>query len=435
MNELAVFESNTEIKTSFGEPIRIIKYLASGGQGDVYLVEYAKEKKALKWYKPAALKNPNAFYANLKANVEKGSFGDAFLWPEAITEVVGGSFGYVMNLRPEGYYDLSKILGSKTCNFSSFQAAVEACIEIVNAFRLLHNEGYSYQDLNDGNFFIDPATGKVLICDNDNVAFNGTNTGILGKPKYMSPEIVTGKGGVLPNTQSDRYSLAAILFLILFMAHPLEGERFFGEICITDALAEKIYGSDPLFIFDPEGRNKPADKISICRWKFMPNYLKEAFLKAFSQEALKNPDRRLRELDWLKVLVRFRSDIAKCSCGNEVFIQNANTTICDACRNPVPVKYSIKLPGYSISAVKGSRVYRCQLGTCNADEALNPVALVVAKPDNPDVLGLKNMSGKTLNAVTPSGNTRLVQPKETIPFKTGISVEVFDKVIELKENI
>ena len=28
----------------------------------------------------------------------------------------------------------------------------------------------SYQDLNDGNFFIDPQTGKVLICDNDNVA-------------------------------------------------------------------------------------------------------------------------------------------------------------------------------------------------------------------------------------------------------------------------
>lgn len=431
---MALFEPGKIIKTNLGVPIKIVKYLASGGQGDVYIVDYNGKQKALKWYKPKSMRNPDAFYKNLKNNVDKGSPDKAFLWPDAVTERCEDSFGYIMDLRPQGYYELSKILASPKYNFSSFKAATEACIRIVSAFRILHNNGYSYQDLNDGNFFIEPKTGDVLICDNDNVAPNGVQTGILGKPRYMAPEIVVGNGKVMPNTQSDRYSLSAILFLILFMSHPLEGKRWLVP-CLTDDIAEKLYGSEPLFIYDPENRaNAPVNNIHknvIARWGFMPDYIKDEFLKAFSQQALHDPNRRPREFDWLKVLVRFRSDITRCSCGNEVFIQNAATTNCDRCGKPVVINNTIKLPLYSITATKGSRVYRCQLGMCNADDALSPVMLVVAKPDNPNILGLKNMTNMILNATTPSGVLKQVQPQEVIPFKSGITVEVYDKTIEL----
>ncbi len=429
---MAQFNPGKVIKTDFGAPIKIVKYLASGGQGDVYIVEYGGKQKALKWYKPQALRDANAFYENLKRNAEKGSPDKAFLWPDAVTERTEGSFGYIMDLRPDGYYELSKILASSKYNFSSFKAATEACIRIVKAFRILHNNGYSYQDLNDGNFFIEPKSGDVLICDNDNVAPNGTNTGILGKPRYMAPEIVVGKGEVLPNTQSDRYSLSAILFLILFLSHPLEGKRWLVP-CMTDQIAEKLYGSDPLFIYDPNNNdNAPAKGIHtgvIERWSYMPQYLKDEFLKAFSQQALTEPGRRLRELEWLKVLVRFRSDIVKCSCGNEVFIQNAATTKCDACGKPVVVNNTIKFADYAITAAKGSRVYRCQLGTCNPEDALTPIARVVAKADG--TLGIQNMTSNILNATTPSGKQKQVQPQDVVPFKPGIKIEVYDKIIEL----
>ena len=306
----------------------------------------------------------------------------------------------------------------------------------MSAFRILHNNGYSYQDLNDGNFFINPQTGDVLICDTDNIAKNGTSTGILGKPRYMAPEIVNGKGKVLPDTQSDRYSLAAILFLILFNNHPLEGSHWVMVTCMTDDVAEKLYGTAPLFIFDQTNRsNAPVRNLQISvieRWAFMPGYLKEKFVTAFSQEALKNPGKRLRELDWLQVLVRFRSDIVRCSCGNEVFIQNAATTKCDVCGKPVVVTHTIRLPGYSITAAGGSRIYRCMLGTCNADEALNPVACVVTRRDKPGVLGFKNMSGRILNATTPSGKPKQIKPNDVIPFNPGIVIEAFEKKIELQ---
>ncbi|WP_255910775.1 serine/threonine-protein kinase [Ruminococcus sp. zg-924] len=432
---MAQFEPGKVLKTNFGAQIKIIKNIGEGGQGYVYLVEYGGKKKALKWYKPSSLRNPDAFYDNLKRNADKGSPDKAFLWPEAVTERTEGSFGYLMDLRPEGYYELSKILGSKKYNLGSFKAATEVCIRIVSAFRILHNNGYSYQDLNDGNFFINPKNGDVLICDNDNVAPDGTTTGILGKAGYMAPEIVVGKGKVLPNKQSDRYSLAAILFLILFTNNPLEGKRWVDSTVLTDKIQDKLYGSDPLFIFDPNNSsNRPDRKLQgwvIDIWNCMPKYLKDEFVKAFSQEALKDPNRRLRELDWVKVLTRFRSDIVRCSCGNEVFVQNATTTKCDNCGKPVVIKHSIKLPQYTVTAVKGSRIYRCQLGMCNADDALTPVGLIVSKPDNPSVLGYKNMLPDIIQATTPSGKVNQVPAKGVVPFKSGIIIEAFDKKIEL----
>lgn len=428
---MAQFEPGKILHTSFGAPIKVIKYLAGGGQGDVYVVEYSGQKKALKWYRNAG-NDPEKFYENLKHNVDRGSPDKAFLWPEAVTEKSDGSFGYIMDLRPDGYYELSEYMLAGV-KFASFKTAAEACIRIVSAFRILHNKGLSYQDLNDGNFFINPQTGDVLICDNDNVAPNGTNMGVVGKPRYMAPEIVSNH--VLPNTQTDRFSLAVILFMTLCMNHPLEGKNSLVP-CLIPAEAEKLYGTEAVFICDPEDHsNAPVQNIHanvIRRWNFMPDYVKDAFIKAFSKQAIQEPGRRIRELDWLKVLVRFRSDIVKCGCGNEVFVKNASSTKCDGCGRMLTIDHKIKLPEYSITAARGSRIYRCQLGICNAEEALNPVMLVVAKEGTPPILGVKNMTSNILEAQTPSGNVRQVKPQEVVPVKAGITIKAFGEKIELE---
>ena len=423
---MAIFEKGTVLESTFDEPIVIESYIAGGGQGDVYVVRYGGEKKALKWYKNLG-KNPRAFYENIERNVKAGTPDKAFLWPEAVTKKTDGSFGYIMNLRPEGYHELSEFILARDVKFPSFKAVVESCIQIVSAFRILHNRGYSYQDLNDGNFFINPKTAEVLICDNDNVAPNGTNMGVIGKPRYMAPEIVTGKGAVLPNTQTDRFSLAVILFILLCNNHPLEGRRCAMIPCMTPAMAEKLYGSDALFIYDKDNSdNAPVKNIHknvIKRWQFMPDYIKSAFLKAFSQDAIKHPEKRLRELDWLKVLTRFKSDIVKCSCGNEVFISDAKDTICDNCGKMVAVKNVFKLPEYSVTISKGTWIYRCQLGVCNADEALSPIIHVLAKQDGNEVVyGWQNMTNNIVKAVTSKGEARQVAPQQVVPVKAGIKI-------------
>lgn len=430
---MAKFEAGKIIKTRTGSPIKIEDFLGEGGQGEVYLVTYNGEKKALKWYKNAG-KDPDAFYKNLERNIKSGSPDKAFLWPEEVTEKTEGSFGYIMNLRPEGYHELSEFIIAKKARFSSFKAATEACIRVVSAFRILHNNGYSYQDLNDGNFFIDPQTGDVLICDNDNVAENGTNSGIIGKPRYMAPEVVLGK--CMPNSSTDRFSLAIVLFIILMLNHPLEGKHWKDIPCMTTEAAEKLYGSKALFVFDKENQsNAPVPGLhnnALRRWKYMPAYIRDAFQKALGQDAIKNPAKRMRELDWLKVLVRFRSEIALCSCSNEVFIVDAKTTPCDGCGKPMPVTHTIKLAEYSMAAINGSRVYRCQIDrACNADKALDPIASIISKKGAPGVLGIKNMTDQTFAITMPDGSSKRLAPKEVMPFLSGTVVKIYNHTFTL----
>ena len=406
-----VLANGFRIKTLFGGTVKVAKYLAEGGQGAVYVVDYNGEKKALKWYKKNALgKNPTAFYDNIKQNVMRGSPSPEFLWPLDVTEWVDGTFGYIMDLRPEGYYEVTEFM-LRHVKFKSFRTVIDAALHIVSAYRILHNEGYSYLDLNDGNFFINPQNGQVLICDNDNVAPEGTDTGIIGKPRYMAPEIVLGKNK--PNSLSDRFSMSVILYILFCLNHPLEGKRYLVP-GLTAAHQEKLYGSEPLFMMDPDDHsNGPHPVIhsnSITMWHCLPDYMRKIFESAFSQKALQRPAARPKEIDWLKVLTRFRSEIVRCSCGNEIFIEDGKPCRCDGCRKMAVVPYRLVLSEYSIPAIKDSRVYRCQLGVCDANDALNPVAHIVEKKDTPGVFGIRNKTDRRWDALTTKGVARKVAP-------------------------
>lgn len=418
----------TQIATKSGTMITIIKFLGEGGQGAVYEVDYGGVKKALKWYKELG-KDPEAFRKNLEENIAQGSPAPAFLWPEDVTVWKDATFGYIMGLRPEGYYEVSEFLIANVK--ADWKQLVDASMNIVTAFRILHNRGYSYQDLNDGNFFINPQTGDVKIADNDNVAPSGKNMGIMGKPRYIAPEVVLGKN--LPNTASDRYSLALVLFLLLLRGHPLEGKKGM-PILMTDAEARRIYGEEPVFIFDPtDDSNRPNEELNkgvIELWKCLPQYMKDVFIRAFSQDSLKKVH-RVVELEWLRALTRFRSDIVRCSCGNDVFTENARDICCDQCGKKISFKSKVHLPEYSIPAVPDSRIYRVQLGTVNPEDALKPVGIIIRSTD-PNVVLLRNSSDSTWNCVTSTGVKRTLKKTESAPVKAGIKMKVYGADIELE---
>lgn len=424
-----------KVKTLLGSVVTVNKHLGEGGQGDVYAVDYNGKQMALKWYKPNGMgQKPQAFYENIKNNVMRGAPSNEFLWPLDITEWKDGTFGYIMGLRPDGYHEVTDFM-LRNVTFTSYRTAIDAALHIVSAFRILHNAGYSYQDLNDGNFFIDPRTGKVLICDNDNVAPNGVETGILGKPRYMAPEIVTGKKK--PDNLSDRFSMSIIIFILFCMNHPLEGKRSLAA-CLSPELQEKLYGTDPVFIMDPTNKeNGPDPKIHknvIKVWPCLPEYMRTLFLSAFSKKAMESPNARPKELDWINNLVKFRSDTIRCQCGNEVFTQNGAPCRCEICKRMLDIPYRLEFSEYAIPGVADSRIYRCQLGTCNADEALKPMGRIVAKKEDRSILGLKNLSDRSWNATTPSGKAKKVMPGEVIPIKDGITFTVNTETIQIKSN-
>ena len=455
------------IKTEGFKTVKILEELGAGGQGTVFKVDYGGQLKALKWYHDRAFDvlvntgNPSAsirervvdthasaekkkqFRENLKNNIKHGAPSDAFLWPQDITEETHGSFGYIMDLRPPEYIELSKLLLGRKYRFSSYQARVDGMLNLVNAFRVFHNKGFNYQDLNDGNFFFNPNTGDLLVCDNDNAAYAGYKTGIIGKCRFMAPEVVLGQK--MPDTMTDRFSMSVVLFFMLFRTHPLEGVRS-TPACMTPSNEKKVYGSSPVFVFDPQdSSNRPIRGVSdhaVLIWNRTPQYVKEAFERSFSKGAMtfsldsslaaggKYGASRLIEKEWINVLTRFRNDIVRCSnpkCTREEFFVGTNRK-CASCGKLLWISNSLKLPKYEMPIHEGAQVYKVQLGPCADSEALDVVAKVLSKNGS---FGIKNVSGDDWHCITSTGAERVLRSGEALPAKPGIRIATLNGSMEI----
>lgn len=429
---MAGLKPGTRLKTEKFKTVEIVKQLGEGGQGIVYLVRYDGEEKALKWYFSNKLKNYDSFKKNLKQNIEKGAPSDKFLWPLDITEEQDGSFGYIMELRKPGYEEFSQYLITKV-RFDGIMPIVNAALNITAGFRALHNSGYAYQDLNDGNFFIHPKTGDVLICDNDNVVPNGVNMGIAGKCRYMAPEIVTGKSS--PNNYTDRFSLAVMLFLLLFMNHPLEGKATMHP-CLTEEMERRYFGTNPVFIYDRENpSNNPVRGIHhnvIALWPLYPAYVREAFETSFSHEAMiEDTSRRLMDKQWLQLFIRLRGDVMRCACGDETFIDPDGAVKCLNCGREIKPALKIKGQKYNIALYPDVRLYMSQIITDRLDDPDAPFAKVVRGKNNPKQWGIANFSGKSWAVTTPDGKNPVKNNGETLRLARGLKIGFENKELEI----
>lgn len=419
------FNNGKTLQTVSGKTLKILAKLGEGGQGVVYKALLGKKEFALKWYKPGAIKQPDAFYANIRNNIEKGSPSPVFLWPLELTERTEGSFGYLMDLRPDRFKELPQFLTRKVC-FSGITAAIHAAMQIVSGFRALHGRGYSYQDLNDGNFFADPKNGDVLICDNDNVAPYGESLGVLGKCRYMAPEVVTGKKR--PDVHTDRFSMAVILFLLFCMGHPLEGEGTLKFPCLTTEVEKKIYGSEPVFVFDRHAAyNRPhpeKHKNVPMLWRYYPPYIQDLFHSVFSKESMTGSDaeHRVNDMDWMKALSRFQDSLARCPhCGWEAFISEQQQGRCASCGKTFQRPLALKSKRSLLALVPGKKLFASfYIGSDGYDEC---VGEVIPSKNNPSLLGLRNLSGSEWKATLPSGAAKAFPPQSVIPLYRDIAIE------------
>ena len=433
-------EIGQEIVTEYGTKAKVLGVIGKGEIATVYRVEINRTEWALKWFDIDKIPDPEAYRQNISKNIKDGEPNNKFLWPKYLTKKdADGNFGYIMEIKPdsfESFRDLIKDfklvkdesgdLIKKHVRFSSIYAMVTAAINIVNTFRKLHKTGKRYHYMSDGGFFVNTETGAVLVGECDNIAGDGVSFGIKGYPGYTAPELIMGKAK--PSIQTDNYSLAAVLFKLLFRGDPMEGRKVVMDISLTEEEYLKHYGENALFVYHPDDdSNRPVRGIHdnvIKFWQTYPDYINTAFTHSFTQ-GLTKPHERIGEEDWQKLFIRLRSEMIICMCGRTNFVsqfekKDSRTYKCPRCGTEFStLAFSNK--NYRVPLYVGCKFYECEIDI-NSDDFLTVAGEFVENKIRAGVLGIKNCSDKTWKAKMPDG-VHDIEPGKGFPLWQGLEID------------
>lgn len=424
MNEL--LKPGQSIRTDKGDTCQVEKFLGGGGQGEVYRVNWQGKPYALKWYFEHTATSGQL--NNLRILVDKGVPNPRFLWPlEIVTQAGLPGYGYLMSLRESNYTGIIDLMKSRV--EPSFRALATAGFQLADCYLQLHSRGFCYCDISFGNVFWNPTTGDVLICDNDNVIVNGQKPEIGGTMGFMAPEVTTG--AATPSIDTDKHSLAVLLFYMFMVHNPLEGMRESAIRSFDMPGKVKVYGHEPIFIFDPNDHSNRPDpryhKPVLNLWPIYPQFLRNLFTKAFTIGLKDARHGRVTETEWKATMVKLQDSILYCGqCQCENFydaeaIQAANGTApkCWGCKQSVILPFRIRI-GKSVTMLN----YDTKLFPHHVNDNLRfdftaPVAEVTRHPQDHSKWGLRNLSPEKWVLTASDGTVRDVESGRAAPLMNG----------------
>src|SRR5271166_20629 len=397
------------------------KFLGGGGQGEVYEANVEGKPFALKWYFPASATAQQRKV--LEVLVDRGAPSDRFLWPvELVSQKDVPGFGYLMPLRPPGYNRVVDLVKRRV--EPSFRVLATVGLGLADSFLKLHAKGFCYCDISPDNVFFHPDTGDVLICDNDNVLVDGSSGGaVLGTPRFKAPEVERGEA--LPTSQTDLYSLAALLFYILHIHYPRGGYKESSIKAFDYPAMSWLYGTEPVFIFDPnDDSNRPDPRFHSNAtefWAIYPTFLKELFISAFT-EGIRDPlHGRIREGVWRSAMARLLDSIVYCYCDAKNFYDEVELKRsggvprpCWRCKKCFRLPPRIRIDRNIVMLNHDTRLFQHHVDPRHLYDFSTPVAEVTRHPTDASVWGLKNLSQEKWVATLPDRSVMDVEPGRSV---------------------
>ena len=411
--ELRKTHDGSHITISESEP------LGSGSQGEVWkAVDEGKSVAVKVYHRHTATEEQRAALERL---IAKGSPASCFLWPLAMVEEAETKrYGYIMDIRESNFRALEDFLARRVQ--PSMRVMLTAGVKLADGFLRLHSNGLCYRDISFANVFFDPKTGEVCICDNDNVDVSGAEMGgVLGTQRFMAPEVVRREAA--PAADTDRYSLAVLLFFLLYGGHPLDGRKEADIRCLDVPAYERLYGFKPLYIWDPNDHsNRPFPGVHdnpIAFEKMYPQAIAGLFQRSFT-EGLRYPSKRVRESEWRKTLASAIDSIWLCRCGAENFydpVVASSSEHCWSCRQLLVLPPRIKIGDAVILLNRATRLFGYHVGSTRDDDT--PIAEVVQNPQRSDLFGLRNLGAEKWALTKPDGVVADVPPGRAVPILHG----------------
>jgi serine/threonine protein kinase len=363
--------------------------------------------------------------------IRKEPPSESFIWPVDLALHQGHpSFGYITPSRDVRFRSFGELLSRRVD--PTFHALTTAGLCLADAFMRLHIAGFCHSRISLQNLFLDPHTGEISLSENDDLVPDGEPWhGGIGAPRFLAPELIRGKTG--PSVATDHHTLAVLLFLMLMVHHPLEGRQESEIHCFDLEARRKVYGSQPLFIFDAKNlSNRPVPGLqdnALLFWNFYPAYVRDIFHRAFT-DGLRDPQSRVGENEWRSLFIRMRDQIYYCdSCGAESFLSDGGNSPgpppaqdCWACHQPLPAPLRIRLVHHAVILNQDTVLYSHHLDAGRRHDFSQIMAEMSPHPTRSDIWGLKNVSATTWTGISPNGKSISIPSGKSLSLIPGVRI-------------
>lgn len=238
----------------------------------------------------------------------------------------------------------------------------------------------------------------------------------------------------MPSTQTDLYSLSVLLFYLLMMHHPLEGKREAEVHCLDLPAMTRLYGTEPLFIFDPQNQANTPDPAlhqnALLFWPLYPQFLRDLFVHAFT-DGLRDPQHgRIRESAWRAALARLRDALLYCAaCGAENFYDaetsrtsEGKAALCWACQHELILPTHLTIGKQVIMLNHNTQLFPHHVDAERLYDFAQPIASVTRHPTDPRIWGLQNLSSQSWTCTLAGGQVKAVPPGRSVTLTVGTRI-------------
>lgn len=280
--------------------IRLIRFIASGGEGSVYETNTPYICKIFK------VCNANRYkYDKLELMLRTRMGIEGICWPKRMVYNFRGEFiGYLM---PKAYgQQLKKIFQNNNEGMGDIDKKfyVDLCLKILEKFEYLHRKGIIIGDVNPMNILVVSAD-EIYFVDTDSYQIGGFPC-LVDLLPYTAPELQLSKNKRYSRTiGNENFSVAVLLFVIL-----MNGKYPYANKSKRELSYNIINGNFNLSIEDE--MDKASDNQLLDSWYELPRYLREAFYKTFKNGETNNAeDYRLSIRDWYRLIKYYQSYLEK----------------------------------------------------------------------------------------------------------------------------
>lgn len=440
----------------------IVKYIGKGGFGVVWEVKRVSDgaKFAFKFFEESTDLKMRLAHTQIRKNIDHlikkpikesdGSYLSGFVRPLEMVSNAGGKkgFGYIMDFVEVQKYATIYRSWRKRDQFGV--DALEACVlgkKIAHTFDRIHASGRGYKDVSEGNLCFEPSTGKIFVMDCDNVSAGNVKS-VFGTPKYVAPEVYKTE---MPDSISDRYSMAVFFYRLLVGGYPLEGQKTAAYVIkngLNDEdvrVAKVLFGDIAIFAFDEKDNSNrivnvsesciPQNELDTWKvqaycWSILPDKLKAMFQRVFSENLKgEGKDRRPTENQWISLFDDvIQNDIVKCKCGRHNFVGAGQCLFCGKkLPAPPPPKKIISPNAVKYKTKAGKEFYTDKLDGSDISAVFNKGQIIlesVLYSESKKMMKIKNKSGCRINLTYPTGTKSYCVHSASAFLMIGTEIEI-----------